>query len=65
MMKSFPKKSKPLPTGIMNIKGKVITNPEEKKNVRLEHFEDRMRKRPTVPEVEDIVKMNAELFQER
>ena len=49
----------------MNIKGKAITTPEEKKNVTLTHFEDRMRKRPTVPEVEDSVKMNAELFQER
>ena len=33
MGKSFPKKSKPLPTGIKNISGKIITNPEEKKKV--------------------------------
>ena len=31
MRKAFPRKSKPLPTGVMNVKGKVITNPKEKR----------------------------------
>ena len=38
MSKSFPKKTKPLPTGIKNMSGKIITYPEEKKNVTLKHF---------------------------
>ena len=45
LRKSYPKKSKPLPTGILNIKGKIVTNPDEKKQVTLKHFKHRMRKR--------------------
>ena len=44
--KAYPKKAKPLPTGVLNVEGKIITNPEEKKKVILEHFRHRMRKRP-------------------
>ena len=46
MKKSYPKNTRPLPTGVKNIEGKVITNPVEKKNVILDHFSHRMRKRP-------------------
>ena len=46
MRKSFPKKLKPLPCGVKNIEGKLITNPKEKEKVILEHFTHRMRKRP-------------------
>ena len=49
----------------MNIRGKVITNPDEKKKVILKHFEDRMRKRQTVGEMKEIMQINDELFQER
>ena len=31
MRKAFPKKNKPIPTGVMNIRGKEVTNPNEKK----------------------------------
>ena len=31
MKKSYPKKTRPIPTGVMNKGGKVITNPKEKK----------------------------------
>ena len=65
MRKSFPKKNKPLPTGVRNIKGKVITNPEEKKKVILEHFKFRMRKRPAKEEVKDILEFNEKLFEIR
>ena len=46
MKKTFPRKTRPIPTGVMNKEGKVITNPIEKKNVILEHLKNRMRKRP-------------------
>ena len=36
--KAFPKHFKPLPTCVKNIEGKVITNPDEKKMVVLDHF---------------------------
>ena len=55
MKKAFPKKSKPLPSGVLNIIGKIITNPEEKKKVVLNHFEHRMRKRPVVEYVKEIL----------
>ena len=44
--KAYPKKSKPIPTGVKNINGKVITNPEEKKDVTKTKFEHRMKERP-------------------
>ena len=46
MMKAYPNKTKPIPTGVKNLKGKVVTNPEERKQVTLDHFDHRMRKRP-------------------
>ena len=65
MRKVFPKNSKPLPTGVMNIKGKVITNPKEKKTVTLEHFKHRMRKRSVKEEVKEIEVLNNKLFAKR
>ena len=32
MRKAFPNKKKPLPTGVLNAQGKLITNPKEKKS---------------------------------
>ena len=60
--KAYPKKSRPVPTGVKNIQGKVITNPEEKKTITLNHFKHRMRKRPTHKEVSDIVKVQDKTF---
>ena len=65
MRKSFPKTSKPLPTGVKNIEGKVITNPKEKKAVILEHFKHRMRKRPAKEDTKDILECNEKLFKRR
>ena len=62
MRKAFPRKSRPLPTGIMNIDGKVITNPDEKKKITKKHFEHRMRKRPQKEEVKEILKTNENVF---
>ena len=65
MKKAYPKKTKPLPTGVKNMENKIVTNPEEKKSVILEHFRHRMRKRPVHSDVKDIIDMNKCLFQER
>ena len=65
MKRAYPNKNKPLPTGVKNIKGKVITNPEEKKFIALNHFKQRMISRPVVEEVKDIVQLGNELFDKR
>ena len=65
MRRAFPKKNKPLPTGVKNIEAKVITNPEEKKHVILKHFAHRMRKRPVKDDVKDIIDLNEKLFKQR
>ena len=65
MRKSFPKKTKPLPTGVKNVDEKVITHPKEKKQVILKHFVHRMRKRPVKNDVKNIIKLNQEIFDQR
>ena len=57
--------SKQLPSGVLNIKCKIITNPEEKNKVVSNHFEHRMRKRPVVEDVKEILDMKADLFKDR
>ena len=63
--KAYPKITKPLPTGVKNVEGKIITNPEEKKKVILEHFRHRMRKRPSKDEVKNILISSDLLFDKR
>ena len=65
MRKAFPKKNKPLPTGVKNIEDKVITNPAEKKKVILKHFANRMRKRPVKEDVKEIINLNEKLLKHR
>ena len=65
MRKSFPRNSKPIPTGVLNVEGKLITNPEEKKSVTLNHFENRMRKRKVKYEVGDLMKTEETVFGKR
>ena len=65
MRKSFPKKCNLIPTGVMNMEGKLITNPSEKKSVTLNHFENRMRKRKVKEEVEDLIKTEESVFRKR
>ena len=65
MKKAFPAKQTPLPTGVKNIQGKLITNPKEKKRVTLKHFEHRMRKRAIKDEIVDIRMLQEKLFNER
>ena len=63
--KAYPKQVKPLPTGVMNMMGKVITNPKEKKLVTLDHFAHRMRKREVKDEVTKVVSLKYKLFEKR
>ena len=63
--KAYPKKNKPIPTGVKNLKGKVITNPEEKKTVTLKHFKHRLRKRPNHEDTEEIAIVNEDTFIKR
>ena len=65
LKKAYPRKTKPLPSGVKNIKGKVITNPVEKKKVTLKHFQHRMRKRPVKDEIEKVAEENKNVFQKR
>ena len=65
MRKAFPNKTKPIPTGVKDIKGRVITNPKERKEVTLNHFDFRMRKRPIVEDVREIVELQDDLFKIR
>ena len=45
--------------------GKIITNPEEKKTVTLNHFQNRMRKRKVVKEEEEAININEKIFEKR
>ena len=65
LKKAYPKVEKPLPTGVKDMKGKVITNPIDKKKVTIEHFKHRMRKRSCMDNVEEVSNLNEDLFKER
>ena len=63
--KAYPKKQRPVPTGVKNFHGKVVTNPNEKKQVTLKHFTHRMRKRPTHEDVKEIANIEESTFKMR
>ena len=66
MEKAFPKKKqKTMPTGVTNIEGKIITNPDEKKRVILDHFKHRMRKRPVKEEIKSLMNYSNNLYKQR
>ena len=65
LRKAYPKVVRTLPSGVRDIKGKVITNPSEKKKVTIEHFKHRMRKRQYIKNVVEVANLNEELFKER
>ena len=65
MRKAYPKKVKPLPTGVENIEGKLITNVKEKKNVILDHFHHRIRRRSTKEEVKEVQEKHKKIFEQR
>ena len=51
--KFFPKIKPTLPVGKKNLKGQIITNPEELKDLYLDTFQFRLRHRPVKPGFED------------
>ena len=64
MRKAYPNNTKPIPTGVKNLKGKIVTNPEERKQVTLDNFDQRIRKRPVNIKVKKIVDLKKDLFKE-
>ena len=62
MRKAYPKKTTTVPIGVKNIEGKLLTNPIEKKKIVLDHFLHRMRKRPEMEDVKDVIKINEDIF---
>ena len=63
--KAYPKKLKPIPTGVKNVNGNVIANPEEKKRVTINHFEHRMRIRPRHQETKEIGEIQEDILKLR
>ena len=49
--KLFPKKQTSIPTAKRNIKGQIITNHKELKQLYLDHFQFRLRERPILSEL--------------
>ena len=62
MRKVFPQKVRSIPTGVKNTEGKMITNPNEKKTIFIDHFMHRMRKRPEEDKVKNVIKKNKMSF---
>ena len=60
--KFFPKTKTNIPVGKTNLKGQMITNPEELKDLYLETFKFRLRKRPVKPGYEDLLEKQEKLF---
>ena len=63
--KHFPKIKPSLPVAKKNLKGQLITNPEELKDLYLDTFKDRLRHRPAQPGYESLLDLQEELFELR
>ena len=58
--KAIPQEAIQIPIAKKNIKGQIISNHFELKNVYLEHFKFRMRERPIMPKYE-LIKSQVEI----
>ena len=58
MKKAYSNKVKPIPAGVENLEGKIITYPKEKEKNILDHFIHRMRKRPIKNNIKYIIDLN-------
>ena len=63
--KYFPKLKPTLPVAKKNLKGQLITNPEELKDLYLNTFKHRLRHRPVQPGYEEVLNIQEELFKMR
>ena len=63
--KYFPKINPSLPVGKKNLKGQLITNPDELKKLYIDTFKYRLRHRPAKPDYEEFLEIQEELFQKR
>ena len=61
----FPKLKPKIPVGKKNVKGQMITNPQELKELYLSTFKHRLRHRPAAPGYEDLLDKQEELFKHR
>ena len=58
----WPNKKDSLPTAKLNNQGHMVTNPEELKDLYLNEFKERLRKRPSHPDFIEIHKMKDVIF---
>ena len=63
--KCFPKIKPSLPVGKKNWRNDMITNPDSLKDLYLDTFKYRLRKRPVKPGFESYLKIQEELFESR
>ena len=63
--KYFPKIKPSLPVGKTNLKGQLITNPDELKKLYIDTFKYRLRQRPAKPDYEKFLEIQEEIFQKR
>ena len=61
-IKCFPKIKPSLPVGKKNWKKELVTNPEQLKDLYLDTFKYRLRKRPVRPGFEEILDLQEKLF---
>ena len=62
--KFFPKIQNPLPSAKYNNEGQLITNHDELKDLYLDHFKHRLRKRPIILELEEYKAETEEEFKD-
>ena len=61
----YPKHKTAFPTAKFNHKGRLVTDPEEIKDMTLIHFKNRLRDRPILPGLEQLRTMKENLCQLR
>ena len=57
LKKTFPKVSAAVPTGVRDHKGRIITGTPAIKRIILRKFEQRMRRRPAIPAIKEIMQL--------
>ena len=63
--KLFPKHAKPLPIAKKDLNGRLISSPEELKNLYINTYKHRLRSRPVKPEYQQLRDLKEELCQKR
>ena len=58
----WPKKQESLPTGKINNQGNMVTDSDEIKDLYFNEFKERLRSRPSHPELKEIHTLKEEVF---